>query len=100
MNDRHINYAQRILCKQFPDAKGLGCTVLQKRKPPKKIENGLQIVHDRDNHWIVASKIGCESNTVNVYASVDPDTVKVILNLFDLPESHHVIQMAGVMLKQ
>ena len=36
----------------------------------------------------------------SVYGSVDPETVEVILNWFDLPESHHVIQMAGVMPKQ
>ena len=41
LNDRHINYAQRILHKQFPGTKGLGHTLLQKRKLPRKIMNGL-----------------------------------------------------------
>ena len=102
LNDRHINYAQRILHKQFPGTEGLGHTLLQKRKPPRKIMNGL---HDRGIHWIVASMIGFESNIVkvydSVYNSVDPDTVKVILNLFELfAETDHIIEIAEVMPKQ
>ena len=53
-----------ILCRQFPNTEGLGHTLLQ-----KKIQNGLQIIHDRGDHWIVASNIG-ESNIVKVYDSV------------------------------
>lgn len=93
LNDRHINYAQRILCRQFPNTEGLGHTLLQKRKPPKKIQNGLQIIHDRGDHWIVASNIG-ESNIVKVYdsvfTSVSQGTTEVILNLFDLVDSHMI----------
>lgn len=99
LNDCHINHAQRILCRQFPNTEGLGHTLLQKRKPPKKIQNGLQIIHDRGDHWIVASNIGAESNIVKVYdsvfTSVSQGTTEVILNLFDLADSHmiEIVQM-------
>ena len=80
LNDRHMNYAQRILHNQFPDTEGLGHTLLQKKKPPKKIKSGLQIIHDRGDHWIVASNIGCNSNVVrvhvydSVFTAVEQDT--------------------------
>ena len=55
-----INYAQRILYKQFPGTEGLG-QMLQKRNPRRKSMNRVQILHDRGNHSIVASMIGFES---------------------------------------
>ena len=91
LNDRHINYAQRILHNQFPDTQGLGHTLVLKKKPPKKIESGLQIIHDRRDHWIVASNTGCNIDVVlvydSVYTAVDQDTRKVILKLFQLSSS-------------
>lgn len=81
LNDRH-----RLLHNQFPDAEGLRHTLLQKRKPLKKIASGLQIIHDRGDHWIIASNIGHDN--VRVYDSViEQDTREVILNLFQLPNS-------------
>jgi hypothetical protein len=54
----------------------------------KKIHCGMQILHDRGNHWIVASSIGCEDGTVKVYDSlythVSERTKDVIRNLFHL----------------
>ena len=70
LNDRHINCAQTMLRSQFPNAEGLGHTLLQKRKPLTKIECGLQIIHDRGDHWIVASNIGCDRKVVQVYDSI------------------------------
>ena len=55
LNDRHINYAQRLLHSQFPSIHGLCHTLLQGREKLTKIEQGLQIIFDRGNHWIVSS---------------------------------------------
>ncbi len=57
LNDKHINYAQRLLCNQFPNTQGLGDTLLQKKEPSKKIESGLQIIHSRGDHWVMVSTI-------------------------------------------
>ena len=97
LNDRHINYAQRMLHSQFPDVEGLGHTLLQKRRSTKKIQCGLQIIHDRGDHWIVAANIGSDDNTVQVYDSVytlvEENTREVILNLFHLSDNP-VIEIA------
>ena len=81
LNDQHINYAQRLLHNQFPDAEGLGHTLLQKRKPLKKIASGLQIIHNRGDHWIVASN-GHDNVQVydSVYSVIEQDTREIILN--------------------
>ena len=50
LNDRHINYAQKLLHNQFPKVGGLGHTLLQNRRPTKKIQCGLQIIYDRGDH--------------------------------------------------
>ena len=42
LNDRHINFAQVMLRRQFPHLEGLKLTLLQE-KSQKKIQNGLQI---------------------------------------------------------
>ena len=105
LNDRHINYAHRLLHSQFPGVKGLGHTILQRRKPIKAIQHGLQIIHDRGDHWIVATRnIGCHDNIIkvfdSVYNSVDKDTREVCLNLFDASEHDPVIEMGSPMCKQ
>ena len=90
LNDRHINFAQRLLRSQFPDVMGLGHTLLQAipKEESKKIRCGVQVIHDRANHWIVASSMGCEIGTVKVYDSlyihVNEQTKVVINNLFHL----------------
>ena len=57
LNDMHITFAQRLLSTQFPCTDGLIFTVWQNKVPMKKIEHGEQIIHDRGNHWIVASTL-------------------------------------------
>ena len=64
---------------------GLQSTLLQSKKdyPALKNSNGVQIVHSRGHHWIVASR--ASSGVVKVYNSVydtvDKETANVILNL-------------------
>lgn len=85
LNDRHINVAQFLLSRQFPNIDGLGCTLFQHKPPVKSISNGLQIIYDRQCHWIVASCIGCDSHTIKVYDSMYSDISEasktVIFNL-------------------
>ena len=52
LNDRHINHAQVIIKNQF-GIKGLQLTLYQHTR--KLVENELQIIHSRSNHWITAS---------------------------------------------
>ena len=76
LNDNHINFAQCLLFHQFPLTEGLKHTILQGRKPLKKIKKGLQIIHDRGNHWVVASTIGCADGVKvydSVYSSIDKE---------------------------
>ena len=95
LNDNHINFAQQLLLHQFPSTEGLQYTILQARKPAKKIKNGLQIIHDRGNHWLVASTIGCAGRVVQVYdsiySSVDEGTMTVIQNFFEMRENYEAI---------
>lgn len=89
LSDMHINYAQTLLHHQFPRAQGLQNTLFQNKEPRQKIEQGIQIIHDRKNHWIVASTIG-SGKTVHIYDSifsvVADATKKVIRNLFKASE--------------
>lgn len=88
LNDRHINFAQKLLRRQFPQVDGLFYTLLQCQKPKSKIKQGIQIIHDRGNHWVVASNFECSGSGVvqlydSVYLSIDKKTEKVIKNLFE-----------------
>jgi len=52
----------------------------------KPVENELQIIHSRNNHWITASTVlstpGCIDVYDSVFDDVDADTTKVICELF------------------
>ena len=49
LNDKHINFAQLLLRKQFPHIDGWKETLLLHRKQ-EKIKQGVQIIHARGNH--------------------------------------------------
>lgn len=96
LHDNHINFAQTILKNQFQVAEGL-CSSLYQFKPKsvdRKIKHGLQIVHCRGNHWILASNMTNEEGILNiydsVYSSLDNDTQKVLANLFVFEEVRFV----------
>ena len=89
LTDLHINYAQALLKKQFPTLEGLQSSLLQRKKPKSKISHGLQIIHSRSDHWIVASTFGGGSDVKvfdSVYTSVDKGTKTVIAKLFQSSE--------------
>ena len=88
LNDNHINFAQSILKNQFQVAEGFDCSLYQykHRSIDCKIKCGLQIVHCRGNHWILASNMTNQEGILDVYDSVysnlDEGTLKVLENLF------------------
>lgn len=85
LNDRHVNFAQKLLKLQFPCMDGLRLTLQQKKKQVKIVE-GVQVMHCHGDHWIVVSSVGCVENEVHifdsVYSAVNDDTRSVIHNLF------------------
>lgn len=97
LSDRHIHYAQAILSQQFPHVDGFKNTLLQGKPQLRKIQcGGIQIIHDRGNHWIVASAIGNKDTieSVQVYDSifscVAKATVDVIKNLFMVTDATRI----------
>ena len=101
LSDLHINYAQRLLKRQFPKLNGLKLTLYQSKEQPKEereLENKLQIIHSQGNHWIVASTIKCEKGQVKIYDSIynslDTETVAVVANHFQGSEHPIRVHMA------
>lgn len=52
------NCCQAVLKHQFSVSEGLNSSLLQHKKLQKQIDSGLQVIHSRSNHWILASNIG------------------------------------------
>ena len=88
LSDLHINYAQALLQKQFSELYRRVALFLIAGEVKCKISQGLQIVHSRGDHWIVASKLDHDSSDVmvfdSIYKSVNKGTQVVIQNLFAL----------------
>ena len=55
LNDKHINFVQAILKKQFDGISGLQSTLLLSGLQSPLPHGALQIVHVWGNHWIVTS---------------------------------------------
>ena len=87
LNDMHINYSQTSLKLQFPTVDGLHSTILQSRALENKIEQGLQIVPCRGNHWILATNLSCDVGIRRVYDSVystiDQETINTQRCMFN-----------------
>ena len=98
LTDKHINFALEILKKQFPSLNGLRCTLLLAKQNGISMLNSpsnyLQIVHARNNHWIVVSTLGCLPNHVKIYDSlhfdVDEQTIHLIRSLFGQEASYEL----------
>ena len=87
LNDRHINYRQCLLKKQFPLVGGLLLTLLQNKPMKQKIVCGLQIIHCKErNHWIVASRLDSRHSPVKIYdslyKSINKETATIVQNMF------------------
>ena len=61
LSDIHVNVAQQLLKKQFPNLSGLFSTLLlsKLKNPIPACASALQILHIKGIHWIVASTLGC-----------------------------------------
>ena len=88
LNDLVINAAQMMLKEQFPELMGLQSTLLLK-KPQLRFQGNkpyVQIIFDREDHWIVTSTLFARSDQVKLYDSVfttiDKETKAVISNLY------------------
>lgn len=83
--DSQVAAAQFLLLHQFPNTKGLQ-NPLWITKSQIKIDHGLQIVHDRCNHWVLASNFQRRDNTVEIYdsvfSSVSANTRNIVKNIF------------------
>ena len=79
-----------IAQKQFSNIQGLMSTLLLSSRPGRSIVfNGLQIIHTRGNHWIVATTIGCTDEVVvfdTLYSTVDKLTEELILRIFGVKQ--------------
>ena len=80
LTDLSINAVQKMLQQQFPKLKGLVSKLLQEKKNSgmcKPMKHQLQILHSRNDHWIVASTVHCNDSEVCVlvydsaYSTVD-----------------------------
>ena len=69
LNDKLINAAQKLLLQKFPSLKGLRSTLVQDHIG-FWVDNYLQVVHSRSNHWITVVTIGCQHGKVKVYDSL------------------------------
>ena len=83
LNDRHINYAQKLLKLQFQCLEGINLTLFQSKVQKSKIKEGLQEIHcKKRDHWVVASNLACETNEAMVFDlsfdSVGDETESVI----------------------
>ena len=55
LTDKHINLAQKMLKRQFPDFNGLRLTLLQNKPHRFPTSNTIQIFHIKGNHWVCAA---------------------------------------------
>ena len=87
LNDKHMNFAQMLIKQHF---KHLEClkypVVLSTLKPFPTTTKILQIMHTREDHWVVASMIRCAEGEINIYnslyGSVETSTTSLIVKLF------------------
>ena len=84
LQDQHINFAQRLINQQFPNINGLQLSVMQDKPFKGSTRNALQIIHVRENHWIVAASH--KAKVIHVYnsafSSLDQTSAATVQNLF------------------
>ena len=81
LNDLIINAAHTILKKQLAELKGFQSILLLK-KPQSRFQGDkpyVQIIFDREDHWMVASTVFSRSGKVKVYDSVFTTIDKVTM---------------------
>lgn len=94
LTDLEINFAQQLLKQQCDHINGLSSTLLQEKESKLTrdlVKNRVQIIYCRNRkHWVAASTINSEYNTVKVYDSLfrylDPDSLQTIENVFQFDD--------------
>ncbi len=66
LNDLHVNYAQSLLKRQFPNhLHGFQQRVLNGvTETGLFVNEQLQVIHCQEDHWIAASSIGAKADEV------------------------------------
>ena len=87
LTDKHIQYAQYLLKKQFSTIGGLSSTLFQNQSRESLPNNSIQVIYcNARHHWIVVSNMECKKGVVNVYDSLftflDDETLGIIKNYF------------------
>ena len=85
LNDKHMNFAQRILKKQFPHINGLRLTLLQNQENIGETSNAIQIFNIQKNHWICAAKSEGKAKVLvydSAYTKWDANSLSPILKQF------------------
>ena len=87
LNDRHINFVQAILRAQFPKCNGLQNKLLQNQVRLTIANKMVQILHVRNNHWVVISNLHCSGNDLKmydtVYDDIDSSTMALLNSMFE-----------------
>ena len=84
LTDKHINFAQALLCRKFKSVAGFQSTLTlhkAKRISTKNAPRFLQIIHCRGCHWIVASTVGTYPKALvydSLYTSIDKETLALL----------------------
>ena len=92
LTDKHINFAQALIKKQFKNIYGLALTFLfsASRGATFSADHpAVQIVHTRGNHWIVATSDGSSSKIFvydTLYSDVTLDTKQLITKMFGISQ--------------
>ena len=73
LNDKHINFGQYLIKRQFPNIHGLKSTLTITKRAYNYVDMEcqdpfIQVIHT-SNHWVVASNIGGAKDEVTVYDS-------------------------------
>ena len=75
LTDKHKNFAQALIKKQFDNLSGLYSTwTITQLQAPVVTENVLQILHIGGDHWAVASNSAFTTGEVNLYDSLNSST--------------------------
>ena len=87
LTDKHVNFAQSLLKKQFGSIAGLKWTLVlaQLQDSPYHRSEVLQIIHCRGNHWIVVSSLRCPTRVQvfdSMFSSIDEMTRNMLTQLF------------------
>lgn len=87
LDDNHINFAQGLISKQFPDFTGFECTLIEHCMFEWK-DNYIQIFHVRGNHWITVTTVGSSHGEIAVmdslHKSMDDSTNKKLCHILNL----------------